>query len=142
MAIFNNSNSTSKSSATNTNTTIITQGTQIKGEINLSCKLYIDGHFDGDIISSQEVNVGKNGIVNGKIFAQKVIVQGQVDGNVSASVVELKADSILKGTIESQELIIEAKAIFEGNSVKKEYKDPTIKDEVEKKKSNKQTGKK
>jgi cytoskeletal protein CcmA (bactofilin family) len=142
MAIFNHSNNTSKSSATNTNTTIITQGTQIKGEINLSCKLYIDGHFDGDIISSQEVNVGKNGIVNGKIFAQRVIIQGQVDGNVSASVVELKADSVLKGTIESQELIIEAKAIFEGNSVKKEYKDPTIKDEVEKKKSNKQTGKK
>ena len=120
MAIFNNSDI--KPNGTDTNTTIITAGAKFKGEIELSCNLYIDGEIEGTIQSSQEINVGKNGKIKGTIITSKLVVQGFVEGSVDASKVEIKAQGHIKGEISSNELIIEPKAIFEGNSSVKSEK--------------------
>ncbi len=125
MAIFNKSDSTHKSAKSDSNTTIITAGSKIKGEINLSCKLYIDGEVEGTINSQNDVNIGKNGHVKGELNAQRVMVQGFVEGDISALRVEVKSDGRVSGTIESGELIIESKGIFEGSSVVKELS-PTV----------------
>jgi cytoskeletal protein CcmA (bactofilin family) len=43
MAIFNNSGNENKSvAASNSTTTIITEGSLMKGEMTLSCDLYVD----------------------------------------------------------------------------------------------------
>ena len=76
------------------------------------------------INSSKEVNVGKNGFVNGSIVTSKLIVQGVVEGSVDAQRVEIKAKGHVKGEIKSDELVIESKAIFEGTSVVKNIKPP------------------
>ena len=120
MAIFNNSDI--KPDGADSNTTIITAGAKIKGEVNLSCNLYIDGELEGSIDSSKEVNVGKSGQVKGSIRTVKLIVQGFVEGTIDASRVEIKAKGHVKGEIHSDELIIESKAIFEGTSVVKNIK--------------------
>lgn len=120
MAIFNNSDSTSATSKTDSNTTIITAGAKIKGEVNLSCNLYIDGELEGTIHSSKEVNVGKNGHVKGNINADRLILQGFIEGSIEANRVEIKAGGHMSGEITSKELIIEAKGVFEGNSVVKD----------------------
>ena len=119
MAIFNNSDSTHQSTKPDTNTTIITTGSTIKGEMNLSCNLYVDGEFEGVIHSSKEVNIGKNGHIKGDVTTQRLVVQGYIEGTVNAARVEIKAAGRVNGTIESSELVIEAKGIFEGNSVVK-----------------------
>ena len=124
MAIFNNSNSTHQNTKTETNTTIITAGTKIKGEMNLSCNLYVDGEFEGIIHSSKEVNIGKHGHVKGDISTLRLVVQGNIEGSVNAVKVEIKAAGKVVGTIESEELIIESKGVFEGNSI---VKSPTVK---------------
>jgi cytoskeletal protein CcmA (bactofilin family) len=120
MAIFNNGDSPSASCKTDSNTTIITAGAKIKGEIDLSCNLYIDGELEGSIHSTKEVNVGKSGHVSGNIQADRLIVQGFIEGGVEANRVEIKAGGRMSGEITSKELIIEAKGIFEGNSVVKD----------------------
>ena len=117
MAIFNNGNITNKSDKTDANTTIITTGATIKGEVELSCNLYIDGELEGFIHSSKEVNVGKNGHVKGDITTKRLVVQGFVEGSVHAERVEIKAAGHVKGEIISVELVIEPKGIFEGNSM-------------------------
>ena len=62
MGFFNNSNQSHKNTKSDSTTTIITAGTKkITGNINLSCNLYIDGYFEGNINSEQEINIGKNG---------------------------------------------------------------------------------
>jgi len=119
MAIFNNGNSTSDASKANSNTTIITAGAKIKGEIELNCNLYIDGELEGTIKSSKEVNIGKNGHVKGKIITERLVVQGYMEGTVDASRVAIKAKGRVSGEIASNELVIEAKGIFEGSSVVK-----------------------
>ena len=119
MAIFNSNDSGHQSAKPDTNTTIITAGSTIKGEMNLSCNLYVDGEFDGVINSKKEVNIGKNGYVKGDIITQRLVVQGHIEGSVNADRVEIKAQGRVNGTIESTELVIESKGVFEGNSIVK-----------------------
>lgn len=119
MAIFNNGDSTHQSTKTDTNTTIITAGSSIKGEMNLSCNLYVDGDFEGTILSHKEVNIGKNGHIKGDVTTQRLVVQGVIEGTIHAERVEIKALGRVSGSIESAELVIEAKGIFEGNSIVK-----------------------
>ncbi len=88
--------------------------------MTLSCNLYVDGNFEGIINSQQEVNIGKNGRIKGDIFTNRLIVQGMIEGNVNSARVEIKAGGRISGTLESSELIIEAKGVFEGNSVLKQ----------------------
>ncbi len=88
--------------------------------MTLSCNLYVDGNFEGIINSQQEVNIGKNGRIKGDIFTNRLIVQGVIEGNVNSTRVEIKAGGRISGTLESSELIIEAKGVFEGNSVLKQ----------------------
>ena len=87
--------------------------------MNLTCNLYVDGSFDGIINSAKEVYIGKNGYINGEIMTQKLIIQGFVEGKISAKRVEIKESGKVKGTIEYNELVIEARGIFEGSSVLK-----------------------
>ncbi|MEA3371792.1 MAG: polymer-forming cytoskeletal protein [Campylobacterota bacterium] len=117
MAIFNNGDSQPQGNQTDSNTTIITTGAKINGEIELSCNLYIDGELEGSIISKKEVNIGKNGHVQGNITTQRLIVQGYVEGTVHANTVEIKAGGHVSGEISSTELVIESKGIFEGSSI-------------------------
>ncbi len=124
MAIFNNSNGESQSNKTDSNTTIITAGAKINGEIELSCNLYIDGELEGSIISKKEVNIGKNGHVKGSITTQRLVVQGSVEGSVDADIVEIKAAGHVSGEITSTELIIESKGVFEGSSIVKDSHQP------------------
>ena len=87
--------------------------------MTLSCNLYVDGIFEGVINSQKEVNIGKNGRIKGDIFTTRLVVQGAIDGNVNSTRVEIKAGGRISGTLESSELVIEAKGIFEGDSVLK-----------------------
>ncbi|MEA2091800.1 MAG: polymer-forming cytoskeletal protein [Campylobacterota bacterium] len=88
--------------------------------MNLSCNLYVDGEFEGIIHSKKEVNIGKNGHIKGDVTTQRLVVQGYIEGTINAARVEIKAAGRVNGSIESSELIIESKGIFEGNSVVKD----------------------
>ena len=117
MAIFSSNDKGHKNSSPDKNTTIITAGSKIKGEIDITCNLYIDGEFEGVIRSSKEVNIGKNGHIKGDIVTKRLVVQGYIEGCINSEIVEIKADGRVSGTIEAMELIIEPKGVFEGNSI-------------------------
>jgi cytoskeletal protein CcmA (bactofilin family) len=129
MAFFAGSDIKSENNGSDTSTTIITVGATIKGEINLTCNLYVDGEFDGTINSTNGINIGKNGHVNGEIVAKNISIQGKMDGTINAERVEIKAGGHMCGTIISKELVIEAKGIFEGDSKMKS--EQTAKDDGE-----------
>jgi len=85
--------------------------------MTLSCNLYVDGEFEGTINSSAQINIGKNGYIKGEIVAKRLVVQGSLEGSINAESVEIKTAGKVQGTIESKELIIEAKGVFQGNSI-------------------------
>ena len=114
MAIFNHSDNAPASN--NNNTTIITEGSFIKGEMTLDCNLYIDGEFEGTIKSKKLVTIGKSGKVRGEIHTNHLIVQGTVEGVIESERLEIMAAGKVLGSILSSELVIEAKGHFEGES--------------------------
>ncbi|WP_418179041.1 bactofilin family protein [Aliarcobacter lanthieri] len=127
MGIFSNSNQSHQNTRSDSSTTIITAGTEIRGDIKLSCNLYIDGYFEGNIVSEQEINIGKEGKIKGEIIALRVIVQGLAEGSINADRVDIKPDGKVTGSVISEEFVIEAKGIFEGNSLVKRSEENTIK---------------
>jgi cytoskeletal protein CcmA (bactofilin family) len=129
MAIFNSNDGKPQDKNTNTSTTIITIGSTIKGEMNLECNLFVDGAFEGTIHSSKEVTIGKNGKIKGDLYAKKLIVQGEMSGNVISDTVAIKPQGKVSGTVESQELIIESKGLFEGKSIIKKAQADSFKTE-------------
>ena len=111
--------------------------------MNLACNLYVDGDFEGTIHSEKEVNIGKHGHIKGDVNTKRLVVQGYIEGSVNASRVEIKAAGRVNGSIESSELIIEAKGVFEGNSIVKgagpaptpvsiKVEDTALREEIEK----------
>src|ERR1044071_5086244 len=58
----------------------------IKGELNGSEDLTIEGHVEGTIQLREHVlTIGPNGKIKAQVFAKAVIVLGEVIGNVTAS---------------------------------------------------------
>ncbi|MBL3520974.1 polymer-forming cytoskeletal protein [Arcobacter lanthieri] len=132
MGIFSNGNQSHQNTRSDSSTTIITAGTEIRGDIKLSCNLYIDGYFEGNIVSEQEINIGKEGKIKGEIVALRVIVQGLAEGSINANRVDIKPDGKVTGSVISEEFVIEAKGIFEGNSLVKRPEEDTIKNNTSK----------
>lgn len=91
--------------------------------MSLSCNLYVDGELEGEINSSKEINIGKHGHIKGDVTTKRLVVQGLLEGSVNADRVEIKSIGRVRGTIESKELIVEAKGVFEGNSIIKQEQD-------------------
>lgn len=60
--------------------------------------------------------VGKNGVVNGDIFAQRVIIGGLSRGVVDSECIEILPNGKIEGTIICNELYIEKKGVFVGES--------------------------
>ncbi len=96
--------------------------------MSLSCNLYVDGEFEGIINSKNDINIGRNGHIKGEVITQRLVVQGFIEGNVNAQRIEIKANGKVSGTIEYEELVIEAKGILEGKStLKNSQKPPQVK---------------
>jgi cytoskeletal protein CcmA (bactofilin family) len=60
--------------------------------------------------------IGSSGSIKGEIFAEKLVVGGELDGNADCSNVEILAGGKMNGDLVSSNLIIESNAIFEGYS--------------------------
>ncbi len=78
--------------------------------------MHIDGEITGKILSDSIVTIGKQGRVSGEIHASRLMVNGLFEGNANCDNVEVLEGGRFIGKVISKELVIEAKAIFEGES--------------------------
>lgn len=60
--------------------------------------------------------MGRNGKIDGEVFAKKLVIQGTVSGKGEAERIEIHAQGKMVGSVTSSELVIEAQAVFEGES--------------------------
>ena len=97
--------------------TVISKGVKIEGKLSCSGNIRLDGEVQGDISSEGVVIIGENGKVNGQINADSITIGGRVAGTVRAKdKVVLEAKANLKGDIITKILMVEAGAIFNGNT--------------------------
>jgi len=116
MGIFNKTN---KKPAEKTGTTIISNGTTMKGMIDTKGSVFIDGRFEGIIVASQDVTIGKNGEVLGEIRSKMLTINGIIDGLFDVGQVNILGSGRVIGKMQYDELSIEQNGIFEGEGKKK-----------------------
>ncbi len=89
----------------------------IKGELNGSEDLTIEGHVEGKIELREHVlTIGPNGKIKAQVFAKAVIVQGEVTGNVTATEkVDIRDNGSVDGDIVAPRVAIAEGAHFRGS---------------------------
>jgi cytoskeletal protein CcmA (bactofilin family) len=104
--------------------TLIGSATRIEGRMVVNKSIRLDGTIKGSIESPNDnqvtVAIGHTGLVHGDVRAHRVLVNGQVDGNIYArEKCELHETSKVKGDIHYGLLGIEHGAEILGLMVKK-----------------------
>ena len=104
----------------------------IKGELNGSEDLTIEGQVEGKIELRQNVlTIGANGRIKAQVFAKAVIILGEVTGNVTATEkVDIRDNGSVDGDIASPRVAIAEGAHFRGaidmqRAGDKDHKDKT-----------------
>ena len=89
----------------------------IKGELNGSEDLTIEGQVEGKIELRQNVlTIGPNGKIKAQVFAKSVIILGEVTGNVTATEkVDIRDNGSVDGDITAPRVAIAEGAHFRGS---------------------------
>ncbi len=124
MGLFNKTKKMNTSDSSESFDTLIGAATRIEGRMVVNKSIRLDGTIDGSIESSTDtqvtVAIGSTGLVHGDVRAHRVLVNGQVDGNIYArEKCELHETSKVKGDIHYGMLGIEHGAEILGLMVKK-----------------------
>lgn len=96
-------------------TSLIGNGTTLKGDISSNGDMRIDGTLIGNVHSTAKVVIGANGVVEGDIFGTQADIMGKVTGTIKVKeLLQLKASGIVNGNIHAGKLQIEPAATFNG----------------------------
>ena len=94
---------------------IIGEGSVLKGNLNTSGNVRLEGKVIGDLSSSSKVACGETSVVDGNVIAENAEIAGKVTGKVTVSeLLILKSTASIHGDISTSNLIIESGANFNG----------------------------
>ncbi len=102
--------------------TLIGAGTILKGDLEFTGGLRVDGHVKGHV-SAQDGNKGtvvlsESGVIEGDLNVPHIVVNGTVNGNIaSTGHVELQANAKVTGDIHYKAVEMELGAVLNGSLV-------------------------
>ncbi len=88
----------------------------IKGELSGSEDLVIDGRVEGTIdLRNHSLTVGPSGNLKAGVTAKTIVIQGKVDGSLTASDrLDLRKSAVVTGDLTTQRIAIEEGAFLKG----------------------------
>ncbi len=102
-------------------TTLIAEGTQIRGDIHFGGRLHIDGKVDGAVHGEGEqavLTLSEHAIVTGEVHAPHIVVDGTINGDVDATGrLELASNARIEGNVYYKLLEMSAGARINGKMV-------------------------
>lgn len=99
---------------------VIPESCIIKGELNSTSDIHVNGRIDGIIRSEKTVHILKSGHVEGDIIAYAIAIDGVLNGNCIGGEVSINAQGIVNGQVKSDSLAIHKNGRFYGNSLPRE----------------------
>lgn len=87
----------------------------IEGAVEYPGHLIVSGVVDGDVVCTA-LTVESRGVINGSVRAQRVTVMGEVNGEIYANALTLRAACSVTGDIYHNQLQLEDGCYFEGKS--------------------------
>ncbi|MDX9929853.1 MAG: polymer-forming cytoskeletal protein [Bacteroidales bacterium] len=95
---------------------LISNGTEITGDIKSTGDIRIDGGLAGNLTTKGKVVIGPTGKVKGELYCKNLEVLGSIEGKLSVdALLNLKASSRILGEIVTSRLSIEPGAKFTGS---------------------------
>jgi len=95
---------------------LISNGTDITGDIKSNGDIRIDGSLTGNLNTKGKVVIGPTGKVSGEVICKNSEVSGIIEGKITVGqLLNLKASSKILGDISTSKLSIEPGAVFSGN---------------------------
>jgi cytoskeletal protein CcmA (bactofilin family) len=89
--------------------------TSFEGKMVFEGMARLDGKFEGEIFSGNILTVGENAVINAEINVDTLVVDGRVNGNISASSkIEINSTGRVYGNITAPALVIEEGGFFDG----------------------------
>ena len=96
-------------------TSVLGPTLRFKGELHADEELLIRGRIEGTITHSQRITVCGEGVVKANIRAQTIVVEGTVEGDLSAEkAIQIKDTARLKGNVSAPSVSIIEGANFNG----------------------------
>ncbi len=93
---------------------IISEGSEFKGNIKTSGEIQIDGVLNGNVRAKQVV-VGITGNVHGNITANFLRICGKIEGEIRAETLEIVSSASVKGNVYKKTISMEAGSKIIGN---------------------------
>jgi len=100
--------------------TIIAEGNKFCGDMSIIGKMHIDGIFEGNVTSLDNISIGKSGHVRGLIKARAVDVCGVLEGEVICDELHIDTGGQVRATVESKQMSIHPQGCFLGERRLKE----------------------
>ncbi|WP_286239290.1 bactofilin family protein [Neptuniibacter halophilus] len=100
--------------------TIIAEGNKFCGDMSIVGKMHIDGVFEGNISSLDNISIGKSGHVRGLVKARAVDVCGLLEGEVICDELHIDSGGQVRATVESKQMSIHPQGCFLGERRLKE----------------------
>ena len=114
---------------------LLSESVLVEGDIQTTRDIRIDGTLVGTVRTNGRLILGPSSRVTGKIKSPNIDVFGRMEGEVvSTGTVVLRAKSQVKGTITTETLVVEAGAIFNGESNMMKQKSDVTRPEMANKK--------
>lgn len=98
--------------------TVIAEGLKIVGSVTAEGLVQVNGQIEGELRCTSLV-ISRGARVNGTVAADRVIVDGTVEGPIQGDDVVLKPHAHVVGDIHHRSLAIEKGAFFDGRSLQK-----------------------
>lgn len=90
---------------------------EVTGKLSFATPTRIEGKLRGEIRATDLLVVGAQAVIHATVRAQKLVVLGEIRGQVEgASRVQICAGGKLFGDVETQALVVDEGATFEGKS--------------------------
>jgi cytoskeletal protein CcmA (bactofilin family) len=100
----------------NTTINLISNGTDITGDVKSNGDIRIDGSLKGNLSTKGKVVIGPTGKISGEVICKNSEVSGIIEGKIIVGqLLNLKASSKIFGDIVTARLAIEPGARFTGN---------------------------
>ena len=91
-------------------------GSKVVGNLTFSGPVQIEGEIEGEIHCKDRLMIGQAAVLKAKVSGTDILVQGTVNGDISAvKSISLKRPAKVIGNISCESLSIEEGVVFEGN---------------------------
>ena len=99
-------------------TALLGTGTEYQGQLNFKGTVRVDGKFIGDITSERKLILGREGVIEGNVTVNELVVHGSITGELRIHKRTILHQSArVVGTLTTPALAMEEGGIFQGQLI-------------------------